>query len=141
MFKRMDTNGIRSLIGPAMKPENIKPNTAKARYLEIGIWEMRKPAAAVAEVKTSSDAKAATKPKVFLSWPELRVESSRIVPNGRVYLVSFHPALKMGMHVVEGEYGKDIFADFGSVLEDDVQKLPWFARVYEVTTAFTAMGE
>jgi hypothetical protein len=104
----------------------VKPNAAKAKYIEIKAADCT----AIAVDKTET--------KWKLTLPRLDCKMGRQAFNGYTFMVTFHPALKLGTLIVEGEVGVDIFADVGPlVIKDDVALLGWLARVYELDTALT----
>ncbi len=129
MFKRIYSNGISSLVG--VKAEWVRPNTAKAKYLEIPVSEL--------EIIPAESDKAKT---TRFKMPVLFVVKERTVANGRSYLVVFHPKTGIGMSVVEPSASENIFGIFDptAVLSKDCE-LPWFCRIYELETSFKAISE
>jgi hypothetical protein len=112
-----------NLVG--LTPDMIKPNDVKAKYAEL------KPA----HCEITAVDKTETKFKVVL--PKLDCKVGRASPFGYTFIVCFHPILRMGSYIVEGEVGKDILAELGPIVVKDMP--PYIARIYEVDTALKGM--
>ncbi len=106
-------------------PEMVRPNAAKAKYLEINASDCT--ASAVDKTET----------KWKLTLPRLDCKIGRQAFNGYTFMVTFHPALKLGTIIVEGEIGQDIFRDVGPIVTKDEIAFGWIARIYELDTSLT----
>lgn len=123
-YRRIWTNGSGSLLGTAMRAENVKPSTGSGRYLEIGEGDM----VAIPITEGSKSTVARYNPS------ELRVKNNRPSTFGRQFLITFNPEIGRAPMIVEGTDGGNIFEGIAPITATQMGTNRWVIRVYEIDT-------
>jgi hypothetical protein len=120
MFRRIKIGKNTALTSDLLNLDQlVKPDLAKAKYIEIGIEHL--------QVEEAKDGK--TRPASIL--PEILVKHKMAVPAyGYNFLLAFHPKAPWSSTIIEGQVGRSIFEDFHHKKVDI--SLPYVVRVYEI---------